>query len=163
MGVLAHRLRTLDRSLVPPSTRAEIFRHMCLQSHLQTSPPTPHKSYPKFQNPITTFETTPLWPSKYSIVYKYLIHRFSTEALYKKDIIYCTSKIHKRYFLLSFKRSKTSFYISFTKYVTFRNNACSSCPCSPFPSSRFQHSCPGLEMKFPENWLQADRPNHSFF
>jgi hypothetical protein len=24
MGVLAHRLRTLDRSFVPPSTRAEI-------------------------------------------------------------------------------------------------------------------------------------------
>jgi hypothetical protein len=24
MGVLAHRLRTLDRSLVPPSTKAEI-------------------------------------------------------------------------------------------------------------------------------------------
>jgi hypothetical protein len=26
MGVLAHRLRTLDRSLVPSSTRAEVFR-----------------------------------------------------------------------------------------------------------------------------------------
>ena len=34
MGVLAHRLRTLDSSLVPPSTQAEIFRHTCLQSHL---------------------------------------------------------------------------------------------------------------------------------
>jgi hypothetical protein len=33
-GLLAHRLRTLDRSLVPPSTQAEIFRHTCLQSHL---------------------------------------------------------------------------------------------------------------------------------
>jgi hypothetical protein len=29
---------------------------MCLQSHLQTSPPTPHKSYPKLRNPRTTFE-----------------------------------------------------------------------------------------------------------
>ena len=26
MGVLAHRLRMLDHSLVPPSTQAEIFR-----------------------------------------------------------------------------------------------------------------------------------------
>ena len=34
MGVLANRLRTLDRSLVPRSTRAEIFPRMCLQSHL---------------------------------------------------------------------------------------------------------------------------------
>ena len=39
MGVLAPRLRTLDGPLVPPSTWAEIFRHTCLQSHLQTSPP----------------------------------------------------------------------------------------------------------------------------
>ena len=31
----------------------EIFRHTCLQSHLETSPPTPHKSY---TNPRTTFE-----------------------------------------------------------------------------------------------------------
>jgi hypothetical protein len=34
MGVLAHRLHMLDRSLVPPSTRAEIFRRTRLQSHL---------------------------------------------------------------------------------------------------------------------------------
>ena len=32
------------------------FWHTCLQSHLQTSPPTPQKSYPKFRNPKTTFE-----------------------------------------------------------------------------------------------------------
>ena len=56
MGVLAHRLRTLDRSLVLPSTRAEIFRRTCLQSHLQISPPTPQKSYQKFRNPRTNFE-----------------------------------------------------------------------------------------------------------
>ena len=36
MGVLAHRLRTLDRSLVPPSAWAEIFWRTCLQSHLQS-------------------------------------------------------------------------------------------------------------------------------
>jgi hypothetical protein len=30
-----------------------------LQSHLQTSPPTPQKSYLKFRNPRTTFEITP--------------------------------------------------------------------------------------------------------
>ena len=34
MGVLAPRLRTLDGPLVPPSTRAEIFRRTCLHSHL---------------------------------------------------------------------------------------------------------------------------------
>ena len=32
----------------------------CLQSHLQTSAPTPQKSYQKFWNPGTTFENTPL-------------------------------------------------------------------------------------------------------
>jgi hypothetical protein len=44
MGFLAHRLRTLDRSLVPPSTQAEIFQRTCLQSHLQT-PPEPLRSH----------------------------------------------------------------------------------------------------------------------
>ena len=39
-----------------------------VQSHLQTSPPTPQKSYPKFRNPRTTFENTPLFTPKYSIV-----------------------------------------------------------------------------------------------
>ena len=34
----------------------ENFRHTCLQSHLQISPPTPQLSYPKFRNPRTTFE-----------------------------------------------------------------------------------------------------------
>ena len=61
MGVLAHRLRTLDRSLFPPSAWAEIFWCTCLQSHLQTSPPTPQKSYLKFQNPWTTFDNSPLF------------------------------------------------------------------------------------------------------
>ena len=49
-------LRTRDPPLSPPSTWAEFFRHTCLQSHLPTSPPTPQKSYPKFQNPRTNFE-----------------------------------------------------------------------------------------------------------
>jgi hypothetical protein len=53
---------TRDPPLGPPSTLAEIFRRTCLQSHLQTSPPTPQKSYPKFPNPRTTFENTPLSP-----------------------------------------------------------------------------------------------------
>jgi hypothetical protein len=60
MGGLAHRLRTLDPSLVPPLTWTEIFQRTCLQSHLQTSPPTPQKSYPTFWNPRTTFQNTPL-------------------------------------------------------------------------------------------------------
>ena len=62
MGIIAHRLRMLDRPLVPPSAWAEIFRRTCLQSHLQTSPQTPQKSYPKFRNPRTAFENTPLCP-----------------------------------------------------------------------------------------------------
>ena len=40
----------------------------CLQSHLQTSPPYPQKSYTKFRNPRTTFENLTLCPAKYSIV-----------------------------------------------------------------------------------------------
>ena len=52
-----HCSRVCARETLPPlgpsSTLAEIFRHMCLQSHLQTSP----ISYPKFRNPRTTFET----------------------------------------------------------------------------------------------------------
>ena len=61
-------LNTLDPPFGAPSTWAEIFRRTCLQSNLQTSPPTPQKSYPKFRNPRTTFENTPLCPPKYSIV-----------------------------------------------------------------------------------------------
>jgi hypothetical protein len=34
MGVLAHRLRTLDRLLVVPSTQAKIVWRTCLQSYL---------------------------------------------------------------------------------------------------------------------------------
>ena len=37
----------------------EIFWRRCLQSHLQTSPPTPQKSYLKFRNSRTTFQNTP--------------------------------------------------------------------------------------------------------
>ena len=54
-------LRNQDPLLVPPSTRAEIFRRTCLQSHFQTSPPTPQKSYSKIRNPMTTFENTPFF------------------------------------------------------------------------------------------------------
>ena len=63
-GVLAPR-----SAHARPSTRPPIYRvSMCLQSHLQISLPTPKKSYPKFRNPRTTFENTPLCPPKYSIV-----------------------------------------------------------------------------------------------
>ena len=54
MGLLAPGSAHARPSLQPPI--AEIFRHMCLQSHLQTSPPTTQKSYPKFRNPRKTFE-----------------------------------------------------------------------------------------------------------
>ena len=42
MGVLAPRLRTLDGLLVPPSTRAEIFRRMCLINFLAISGDSEH-------------------------------------------------------------------------------------------------------------------------
>ena len=48
--------RTRDPPLSPPSALAEIFRHACLQSCLQTSPTTPQKSDLKFQNSTTIFE-----------------------------------------------------------------------------------------------------------
>ena len=54
-------LRTLDPPLRHPSTPVEIFWHTCLQSHLQTAPPTPQKSYTNFRNPRKTFENTPLF------------------------------------------------------------------------------------------------------
>jgi hypothetical protein len=54
-------LRTLDPLLGPPSTGTAICRHTCLQSDLQTSPPTPQKSYLKFWNPRTTFQNIPLF------------------------------------------------------------------------------------------------------
>ena len=55
MGVLAHHLRTLDRSLVPPWAWVKIFQCTCLQSHLKTHPPNSPKSYPKFRITRTTF------------------------------------------------------------------------------------------------------------
>ena len=47
-------LRTRDPPLSPLSALAEIFRHPCLQSILQTSPPVPQKSNLMFQTPTTT-------------------------------------------------------------------------------------------------------------
>ena len=55
-------LRTLPLS--PQSTLAESFQSTCLQSHLQTSLPTPQKSYSKFRNPRTTFQNTPFSAQK---------------------------------------------------------------------------------------------------
>ena len=43
-----------DPLLSPPSALVEIFWHACLQRTLQTSPPTPKKSYLKFQNSTTS-------------------------------------------------------------------------------------------------------------
>ena len=63
MGVLAPR--SPDQ---PPINTSGNLQCTYLQSHLQTSPPNPHKSYAKFQNPRTTFENSTLCPAKYSIV-----------------------------------------------------------------------------------------------
>ena len=49
-GVLALRLQRHWGS-----TCGNTGGRMCLQSHLQTSPPTPKKAYAKFQNPRKTF------------------------------------------------------------------------------------------------------------
>jgi hypothetical protein len=57
MGVLAHCLHMLDRSLVPPLAWTEICVRTCLQSHLQTSPQIHQKSYQKFWNPRSTLFT----------------------------------------------------------------------------------------------------------
>jgi hypothetical protein len=56
MGVLAPGSAHARPSFGPPSALAEIFWCTWLQSHLQTSPPTPQILYPKFRNPKTTFE-----------------------------------------------------------------------------------------------------------
>ena len=64
MGSSLRGLRMLDPLLSPPSTWAEVFCLRCLQSHLQTSPPTPQKSYQKFLNPRTTFQNTPFSAQK---------------------------------------------------------------------------------------------------
>jgi hypothetical protein len=56
MGVLASGSAHARPSAQPPIEASEIFRPMYLQSHLQTSPPTPRKSYPKFRKPRTNFQ-----------------------------------------------------------------------------------------------------------
>ena len=48
---------------------------MCLVRHLLTSPPTPQKSYPQFQNSGITFLDPPLCPSKISIYSWGGVHR----------------------------------------------------------------------------------------
>jgi hypothetical protein len=68
MGVLAHRLRTLDRSLVPLSTRAEIFRRTCLQSHLKHLPQPLQSHILSFGTLGQLFEM-PLFPHKNRIVW----------------------------------------------------------------------------------------------
>ena len=56
MGVLAPGSAHARPSSQPPISTSGNFRRTCLQSHLQTSPPSPQKSYLKFQNPRTIFE-----------------------------------------------------------------------------------------------------------
>jgi hypothetical protein len=57
MGVLTPGSAHARPSARPPiNTTRKYFRCTCLQSHLQTSPPTPQKSYLKFRDPRTTFE-----------------------------------------------------------------------------------------------------------
>ncbi len=53
-GVLAPVSVHAGPSAQPPSALAEFFRHTCLQSCLQTSPPTPQKSYPKIKTSTTS-------------------------------------------------------------------------------------------------------------
>ena len=69
MGVLTPCLCMLQIVACPPINMSQkgCWR-MCLQSHHQSSPPTPPKEFPKFQNPMTTLENPPLCLAKYSIV-----------------------------------------------------------------------------------------------
>ena len=59
MGVLVLHLLMLDGFARPPIASNGIFCHTCLQSQIQTYPPTPQKSYPKLRNPRTIFVNTP--------------------------------------------------------------------------------------------------------
>jgi hypothetical protein len=68
MGVLAPRSTQTWSPDQPPINTSGNLQCTCQQSHLQTSPPNPQKSYAKFQNPRTTFENLTLCPAKYSIV-----------------------------------------------------------------------------------------------
>ena len=67
MGVLAPVSKQRDTPLSPPLRSAEIYRHTCLHSNLQISPPTPKNAYAKFQNPKTTLGNYPP-PPYYTIV-----------------------------------------------------------------------------------------------
>ena len=60
MGVLASCPRTLDWSACPPIDTSGDFWFACLQSHHQTSPPSPAK----FRNPMTTFKLPLFVPPK---------------------------------------------------------------------------------------------------
>ena len=53
MGVLAPGSAHARPSARPPMDISRNKRRMFLQNHLQTSPPTPQKSYLKFRNPRT--------------------------------------------------------------------------------------------------------------
>ena len=55
MGVLAPVSAQRDTPLSPPLTSAKNFWRTCLHSNLKTSPPTPKKTYAKFQNPKINF------------------------------------------------------------------------------------------------------------
>jgi hypothetical protein len=55
MGILAPGSEHARPSARPPIDSSRNCWRKCLKSHLQTSPPTPHKSYLKFRNPSTTF------------------------------------------------------------------------------------------------------------
>jgi hypothetical protein len=55
IGVLTSRLCMLSSVSRSPMNISVNVCRMCLQSHLQTSPPTPQKLYLKFQNPSTSW------------------------------------------------------------------------------------------------------------
>ena len=59
MEVLPPHLPTLDGNTCPQINISKNKIGSCLQSHLQACLPTHQKSYPKFQNPRTTFENPP--------------------------------------------------------------------------------------------------------
>ena len=105
MGVLALSSVHARPQLGPPSTLANILKRKCLQSHPQTSLPTPHKSYPKFQNCTTSFSRKNLklanFPVKIEACYLYYLgaHSKIWNLVISLSEIYLKIDLPKIYYL----------------------------------------------------------------
>ena len=64
LDIMLPGLRMLDPPLSPHRHERKFFDIRVCKGHLQTSPPTPQKSYPKFWKPRITFQNIPLFLPK---------------------------------------------------------------------------------------------------